>query len=112
MKSNIIEKMLREAANVNKNHTTQEIAEFIAKEIQQHTLICHKMQNIRHALVAEEDRYKKNIDAIKKAAIKIRTEECKHWDVEYFPDASGGNDSVYICNDCGLSKKTPFGKQQ
>ena len=26
---------------------------------------------------------------------------CRHWDITFHPDASGGNDSCYICNDCG-----------
>lgn len=31
--------------------------------------------------------------------------QCRHWDVTFHPDASGGNDSSYVCNDCGLDDR-------
>lgn len=35
---------------------------------------------------------------------KIR-EECQHYEVEYYPDPSGNNDSSYVCQLCGKDRR-------
>lgn len=51
-----------------------------------------------------EKLHKQNLKEISKVKRALQN-KCKHEETEYCPDASGNNDSCYICLICGLEKK-------
>lgn len=44
-------------------------------------------------------------EAVKEAGWKLIA-KCRHWSVTYHPDAAGGSDSCYVCDDCGFQSRT------
>jgi len=64
-----------------------------------------QMEKERRALWLRKDKIEKETDKqlsqLKHDGYEIMA-KCRHWNISYYPDASGGNDSFYVCNDCGF----------
>ena len=74
---------------------------YLAKEIVTRQNVNHKRYNIQQMyldLTTKFEEEKKLLKEEEYALIKT----CRHWDVSFYGDASGGNDSYYRCSDCGL----------
>jgi hypothetical protein len=55
-------------------------------------------------------KYRKDANSIQKSICEIR-KECKHYEIKYYSDPSGNNDSGYVCQLCGKDrhKASDFG---
>ena len=84
---------------------------YLANEIVKRQDINHKRYNIQQMhldLTTKFEEGKKLIKEEEYALIKT----CRHWDVSFYGDASGGNNSYYRCADCGLeSSKMERGRR-
>lgn len=52
-----------------------------------------------------QTRHAKELDEINSKLDRLQI-LCPHFNVEYFPDTSGNNDSYYYCNDCKAESET------
>ena len=51
-----------------------------------------------------DQKYHENLRALREKLRRVR-DSCPHEDREYYPDASGNNDSCYVCKACGKEMK-------
>ena len=67
-----------------------------------------KIKYISHLVSLEIERQdqvkRENIEKLREIQRHIRT-VCDHSETTFYPDASGNNDSCYVCDICGLEKK-------
>ena len=72
-----------------------------------HIDVKSRVESIRLRLTRLEEDFKRKkqecIDQLNKEQAR-----CKHYDNEYFPDASGNNDSESYCNTCGQTTHGRF----
>ena len=70
----------------------------------------------RRLRLCQEDQTRRAYDMHWSLDIKRRFLElearCPHRAVRWYEDASGGNDSEYICEDCGKRQHGEFGKRE
>ena len=58
-------------------------------------------QDYNREYYALKNKFDEDIKNLRKI-YKEKAALCKHEDLEYFPDASGNNDSTYECRACGF----------
>jgi len=67
-----------------------------------------QIKELRYEIELEKERRENNFrESIKKLnrIMSLTQQLCDHSEVKYYPDASGNNDSCYVCQICGLEKK-------
>lgn len=65
---------------------------------------------LQHRIKELKSGVKARIQAVEAQLLELRM-RCPHNTVHWYPDAAGGNSSVYVCNDCDRHSKSEFGQR-
>lgn len=83
-----------------RSYKGDDLASFLADSIAADSRVCSER---RHLQSLEQDmlfRHKEEAEKLNARLRKLQS-ECPHLDDRFYGDASGGNDSCWICGSCG-----------